>query len=93
MGSCEVVSGRGGLPTVKIVNDAATAEISLMGGHLISYIPKKDSEMIFVSPATRYVKGVPIRGGAPICWPIPRTSTRSRPTRASGTSPTPCGCA
>ena len=42
MGSCEVVSGRGGLPTVKIENDAATAEISLMGGHLISYIPKKD---------------------------------------------------
>lgn len=69
MGSCEVVSGRGGLPTVKIVNDAATAEISLMGGHLISYIPKKDSEMIFVSPATRYQEGVPIRGGAPICWP------------------------
>lgn len=64
-----LITGKGGLPAVKVENASATAEIMLLGAHLISYVPTQNSELIWMSAASRFEDGVPIRGGIPICWP------------------------
>ena len=65
----KLVNGRGGLPAVYVKNNAATAEIILLGAHLVSYRPAKSTELIWLSKATRFENGVAIRGGIPVCWP------------------------
>lgn len=67
--SCERTDGRGNLPLLKIHNTAATAEISLAGGHLISYIPAGGSDLLWLSASSHLQTGLPIRGGIPVCWP------------------------
>jgi len=63
-------SKRGELDTLVIKNDTATAEISLFGAHVLSYIPVRDRrERLWISPLTKLDQSKPIRGGIPICWP------------------------
>jgi glucose-6-phosphate 1-epimerase len=57
-------------PIAKIHNATATAEISLYGGHVLSYKPHGETEdVIFLSDLATCAKGKAIRGGIPICWP------------------------
>lgn len=65
----KIVSGKGRLPTVKVKNQAAEATISFLGAQLISFIPNGFTETIWLSKASKFVDGNPIRGGIPICWP------------------------
>lgn len=67
--SVSLITGKGGLPAVRVANDAATAEIMLLGAHLISYVPAHSTELIWMSSASQFKDGTPIRGGIPICWP------------------------
>lgn len=68
--SIQLVDGRGGLPEVHIQNDAARAEISLMGAHVLSYQPVGEAEVLFLSAQSNYSQtGPAIRGGVPVCWP------------------------
>ena len=63
-------AGMDNQPIVKIRNDNATAEISLYGGHVLSYKPHNETEdVIFVSDLATCANGKAIRGGIPICWP------------------------
>ncbi|WP_334020320.1 D-hexose-6-phosphate mutarotase [Alteromonas sp. S015] len=64
------VSESNGLTFLDVSNTFASARISLFGGHILSYIPKKDGkERLWVSPHA-YLNGErPIRGGIPVCWP------------------------
>jgi len=59
-----------GLTFLNVDNEFATAQISLFGGHVLSFIPKSDNiERLWVSPHA-YLNGErPIRGGIPVCWP------------------------
>ncbi|MCW8108647.1 D-hexose-6-phosphate mutarotase [Alteromonas ponticola] len=59
-----------GITFLNVDNTFATAQISLYGGHILSFIPKSDGiERLWVSPHA-YMNGEkPIRGGIPICWP------------------------
>src|SRR5690242_19005906 len=61
--------GPGDLESVEVENPHATARIALQGAHLLSWAPRDESPVIWVSEAARYEPGVPIRGGIPICWP------------------------
>ena len=66
----QFVTGRGGLPEVHISNDAACAQISLMGAHVLSYRPSGEGEVLFLSEHSNYAQtGPAIRGGVPVCWP------------------------
>ncbi len=62
-------TGEGGLQVVRVENDEATAEITLLGAHVISYIPKGGEEIMWMSPKCVFAEGTGIRGGVPICWP------------------------
>lgn len=66
----EVVTGQGGLPKVCIQNDAAYAEICLMGAHVLSYRPAGQDDVLFLSEWSSFGQtGPAIRGGVPVCWP------------------------
>ncbi|PCI06271.1 MAG: D-hexose-6-phosphate mutarotase [Gammaproteobacteria bacterium] len=61
--------GKGDLPVVDIQNSCASACISLQGAHLLSWIPKDEEEVIWVSEDANFSAGKSVRGGVPICWP------------------------
>lgn len=45
------------------------AVISIQGAQLLHWQPKDQAPIIFTSPESDFIKGMPIRGGIPICWP------------------------
>lgn len=65
----EIRSGPGALPFIYIQNRAATAVISLLGAHVLSYIPAGADDLLWVSRLANYAEGQAIRGGIPVCWP------------------------
>ncbi len=61
--------GNGGLPFIRIQNQAAQASICLLGATVLEYQPQGAAPLLWVSPNSQYVVGSPIRGGIPVCWP------------------------
>lgn len=61
--------GPGRLPMADIATPHGSMELSLYGGHVLSYRPAGQSPVLFVSRASAYAPGKPIRGGIPVCWP------------------------
>lgn len=47
----------------------ASAKISLYGAHVLSFTPKDERDLIFLSQDAFYQNGKAIRGGIPVCWP------------------------
>lgn len=62
-------AGEADLPIVSLVNRFGACEISLYGGHVLSYRPVGHSPVLFLSKSSLFEPGKPIRGGIPICWP------------------------
>jgi glucose-6-phosphate 1-epimerase len=61
---------RDNIQLLHIENAFACAEISLFGGHILSFKPKHDHrERLWVSQHAFFNAKKPIRGGIPICWP------------------------
>lgn len=61
---------RDNIQILHIDNAFASAEISLFGGHILSFKPKHDGrERLWVSQNALFDGKKPIRGGIPICWP------------------------
>lgn len=51
-------------------NESAQLKVSLFGGHVLSFIPKKDNiDRLWVSSGAIFDNKTPIRGGVPVCWP------------------------
>ncbi len=57
------------LPCYVLSCGQATAVISSYGAHLLSYKPKAQVEVIYLSPEAVWQNNTPIRGGVPVCWP------------------------
>ena len=74
-------TGQGGLTVAQIQNKLAAATISLYGAHVQSYIPTSQIELLWMSPASAFEKGKPIRGGIPVCFPWfgPHPSDSTKP--------------
>lgn len=68
-GRVTIFSGKGGLPAVKVLTDAAEAEIYLHGAQVISYQPKGEEDLLFLSEKSHFVNGTAIRGGVPLVFP------------------------
>lgn len=58
-----------GAPAVVVETDAAQATLHLDGGHLTSWAPTGDSDLLWVSPASAFGAGEAIRGGIPLIGP------------------------
>ena len=61
--------GAGDIPVIRVENEMATAVISIYAGHVLSYQPKGQADVLWVSDQAIYEVGGPIRGGIPIIWP------------------------
>ncbi len=64
-----IKAGEGGIPIIDIQNRYASALISLQGAHLLSWIPKGEEEVIWLSEDASFAPGKSVRGGIPVCWP------------------------
>lgn len=58
-----------GLPFLRINAPGGSGEVFLQGAHLVSWIPLGQRPVLWMSEASRFNPGVPIRGGIPICFP------------------------
>lgn len=83
-GTAQVVAGNGGLAKVRIISQSCTGEIYLHGGHVTSWIPANDSEVLFLSTQSRWQDGKAIRGGVPVCFPWFRGKTDDPAAPAHG---------
>ena len=62
--------GRGGLPRVDLAHaSGARAEIYLHGAHITVWQTARGCDVLFVSCASHFKEGVPIRGGIPVIFP------------------------
>jgi len=57
--------------------DGARAELSLHGGHLLSWKPAGAPEQLYLSPRSEFTPGKAIRGGVPISFPWFATDSNS----------------
>ena len=64
-----VVVGQGGFPKVVIETASSTAEIYLHGAHVTHFQKKGEPPILFMSAASDFAAGKPIRGGVPIVFP------------------------
>ena len=56
-------------PVIRIDTPLCTAEISVYGAHVLSWAPKGQIPVIYMSPKAVFKKGKALRGGIPLCWP------------------------
>ena len=55
---------------IKLHNSVAECQISLWGGNLLSYRPRKEKHDIFwLGDLNKFDNQQAIRGGIPVCWP------------------------
>jgi len=80
-GSVSFETGVGGLPFLTINNQYCAASISLYGAQIVSYIPNKQQDVLWVSSKSLFEEGKAIRGGIPICFPWfgPHTTDKTKP--------------
>lgn len=64
-----IKAGKGDIPVVVVQNRHASAEISLQGAHLLSWVPNEQEDVIWLSDDATFKPGKSVRGGVPICWP------------------------
>ena len=58
-----------GIESIVVKNNYASAVISLLGGHITSFIPNGKSDLLWMSDKSAFEPGKAIRGGVPVCWP------------------------
>ena len=68
-GKIEFTIGQGGLPVAIITNVFAKASVAIYGAHVLSYRPKGQEEVLWMSSLSTFEEGNPIRGGIPVCFP------------------------
>ena len=56
-------------PVADISNQYATARIALQGAQVMTWAPRNEEPVIWLSTVAKLAPGKSIRGGVPICWP------------------------
>ena len=59
----------GPFPRLRLTTALATAEIALQGAHVTHFQPAGAAPVLFLSQASHFAPGQPIRGGVPVCFP------------------------
>jgi D-hexose-6-phosphate mutarotase len=68
-GKVTVFTGAGGLPAIRVETEIAEAEIYPHGAHVTAYQRKGGAPLLFMSAASDFESGKPIRGGVPLIYP------------------------
>ena len=74
-------AGQGGLTKAVVATPVASGEVYLQGAHVTSWQPAGHELVLWMSGASLFQPGKPIRGGVPICFPWfgPHASDPSAP--------------
>ncbi|EGA68419.1 hypothetical protein VISI1226_22867 [Vibrio sinaloensis DSM 21326] len=54
---------------VRVIHEKATAGIALHGGHVVSFKPTGQEDLIWMSDEAVFDGKAALRGGIPVCWP------------------------
>ena len=54
---------------VRVIHEKASAGIALHGGHVISFKPQGQEDLIWMSEQAIFDGKAALRGGIPVCWP------------------------
>jgi len=65
----QFVQDKGGMPMAVLDNGEARAEVSLHGGQVLSYQPRGQEPVLWLSNESHFRHDQAIRGGIPVCWP------------------------
>lgn len=68
-GHVSLVAGAGGLRKVVVNTESSEAEIYLHGAHVTHFCKKGEPPLLFMSAASEFAAGKPIRGGVPLIFP------------------------
>jgi len=68
-GHVQFKEGPGGLAVAEIANAHATAMVALQGAHVMTYEPRDQEPVLWLSRYAKFAPGKSIRGGVPVCWP------------------------
>jgi glucose-6-phosphate 1-epimerase len=68
-GQLSFAEGPGGLIVAKVANGQAEAMIALSGGHVMTWNPRGERPVLWLSGFAKFAPGKSIRGGVPVCWP------------------------
>ena len=68
-GQVSFKDGPGGLTVAEVTNAHATATIALQGAHVMTFVPRGEQPLLWLSAFGKFAPGKSIRGGVPICWP------------------------
>lgn len=69
LGDHVTVIEKNGIKIIRVAHPKATADISLHGGHVLSFKPTGQEDVIWLSEETELESTKAIRGGIPVCWP------------------------
>ena len=61
--------GSGGIVVAEIKNRHAEATVALHGGQILSFRPRAQAPVLWLSRKSYFQTGKAIRGGIPVCWP------------------------
>jgi D-hexose-6-phosphate mutarotase len=68
-GRVTVIGGPGGMPVIQVRTDASEAEIHPHGAHVTRFRKNGGAPLLFMSEASEFQPGKPIRGGVPVIFP------------------------
>lgn len=68
-GAVQFYQGEGDLTLVDVANSLGMATLALQGAQLLTWAPRREKPVVWLSPEAKYVAGKSMRGGAPVCWP------------------------
>ena len=68
-GHLQFKEGAGGLMVAEIANSHAEATIALQGAHVMTFQPRGQAPVLWLSQYGKFAPGKSIRGGVPVCWP------------------------
>lgn len=69
LSDCVTIAQLDDVKVVRILHEKAEAAISLHGGHVLSFTPKGQDDLIWMSKDAIFNPDKAIRGGVPVCWP------------------------
>ncbi len=58
-----------GFIAIEVRTPFSTATLALQGAHVMTWQPKGEKPVIWMSKQAKFAAGKSIRGGVPICWP------------------------
>ncbi|MGL0930713.1 D-hexose-6-phosphate mutarotase [Vibrio vulnificus] len=69
LSDCVTIVEKDNVKIVRVIHEKATAGISLFGGHVVSYQPAGQADVIWMSDKAVFDGKTALRGGIPVCWP------------------------